>query len=199
MNLDELRSRIDNIDNEMCRLFAERMQVVTDIARYKKENNLAVYHPSRARTVLQNISKQLGRDLRIKLIAVYLIAGIIALIFEMGWLPKGVIENDMTNYILQIIGILGSLALIPVSLKGFHVSAKLMDDKPLEKRVKLYKLLSNLRISAFLLVIEYSMTLYYLIDDTVGLYCAAIGFICSLFCFPTNAQVSNDIQEDEED
>jgi hypothetical protein len=148
---------------------------------------------------MENISKQLGRDLRIKLIAVYLIAGIIALIFEMGWLPKGVIENDMTNYILQIIGILGSLALIPVSLKGFHVSAKLMDDKPFEQRVKLYKLLSNLRISAFLLVIEYSMILYYLIDDTVGLYCAAIGFICSLFCFPTNAQVSNDIQEDEED
>ena len=40
---------------------------------------------------MENISKQLGRDLRIKLIAVYLIAGIIALIFEMGWLPKGVI------------------------------------------------------------------------------------------------------------
>ena len=64
-----------------------------------------------------NISKQLGRDLRIKLIAVYLIAGIIALIFEMGWLPKGIIENDKTNYILQIIGILCSLALIPISLK----------------------------------------------------------------------------------
>lgn len=62
MNLDELRGRIDNIDNEMCRLFAERMQVVTDIARYKKENNLAVYHPSRARAVLQNISKQLGPE-----------------------------------------------------------------------------------------------------------------------------------------
>ena len=46
----------------MCRLFAERMQVVTDIARYKKENNLAVYHPSRARAVLQNISKQLGPE-----------------------------------------------------------------------------------------------------------------------------------------
>ena len=62
MNLDELRGRIDNIDNEMCRLFAERIQVVTDIARYKKENNLAVYHPSRARAVLQNISKQLGPE-----------------------------------------------------------------------------------------------------------------------------------------
>ena len=62
MNLDELRSKIDNIDSEMCRLFAERMQVVTDIALYKKANNMVVYHPSRARAVLQNISKQLGPE-----------------------------------------------------------------------------------------------------------------------------------------
>ena len=62
MNLDELRNRIDSIDSEMCRLFAERMQVVTDIARYKKDNNMVVYHPSRSRAVLQNISKQLGPE-----------------------------------------------------------------------------------------------------------------------------------------
>ena len=62
MNLDELREKIDGIDSEMCRLFAERMQVVTDIARYKKENNMVVYHPSRARAVLQNISKKLGPE-----------------------------------------------------------------------------------------------------------------------------------------
>lgn len=62
MNLDELRSKIDNIDSEMCRLFAERMQVVTDIALYKKANNMVVYHPSRARAVLQNISKLLGPE-----------------------------------------------------------------------------------------------------------------------------------------
>ena len=62
MNLDELRSKIDNIYSEMCRLFAERMQVVTDIALYKKANNMVVYHPSRARAVLQNISKQLGPE-----------------------------------------------------------------------------------------------------------------------------------------
>lgn len=62
MNIEDLRKKIDGIDSEMCRLFAERMQVVTDIARYKKENNMVVYHPSRARTVLQNISKQLGPE-----------------------------------------------------------------------------------------------------------------------------------------
>ena len=62
MNLDELRNKIDSIDSEMCRLFAERMQVVTDIALYKKANNMVVYHPSRARAVLQNISKKLGPE-----------------------------------------------------------------------------------------------------------------------------------------
>ena len=62
MNLDELRNKIDGIDNEICRLFAERMQVVTDIALYKKANYMVVYHPSRARAVLQNISQKLGPE-----------------------------------------------------------------------------------------------------------------------------------------
>ena len=62
MNLEDLRKKIDGIDIEICRLFAERMQVVTDVARYKKENSMTVYHPSRARTILQNISKQLGPE-----------------------------------------------------------------------------------------------------------------------------------------
>ena len=62
MDLDALRKQIDEIDSNMCDLFARRMQVVTDIARYKKENNMVVYHPSRARNVLHNVSKRLGPD-----------------------------------------------------------------------------------------------------------------------------------------
>ena len=60
MDLKNLRDQIDEIDSQMCDLFAKRMQVVSDVARYKKENNLPVYHPSRARAVLHNVSKRLG-------------------------------------------------------------------------------------------------------------------------------------------
>ncbi len=60
MDIEEYRKQIDDIDSEICRLFAQRMQVVTDIARYKKENNMVMYHPSRERNVLLNISKNLG-------------------------------------------------------------------------------------------------------------------------------------------
>ncbi len=62
MNLEELRKQIDEIDASMCDLFAKRMQVVSDVARYKKENNMPVYHPSRARIVLHNVSKRLGPE-----------------------------------------------------------------------------------------------------------------------------------------
>ena len=62
MNLDELRKQIDEIDSNMCDLFAKRMQVVSEVAKYKKENNLPVYHASRARAVLQNVSKRLGPE-----------------------------------------------------------------------------------------------------------------------------------------
>ena len=62
MDLDKLRQEIDEIDTQMCDLFARRMQVVSGIGKYKKENNLPVYHPSRARAVLQNVSKRLGPE-----------------------------------------------------------------------------------------------------------------------------------------
>lgn len=62
MDLEELRKQIDEIDTQMCDLFAKRMQVVSEVGRYKKENNLPVYHPSRARTVLHNVSRRLGSE-----------------------------------------------------------------------------------------------------------------------------------------
>ena len=46
MDLDKLRQEIDEIDTQMCDLFARRMQVVSGIGKYKKENNLPVYHPT---------------------------------------------------------------------------------------------------------------------------------------------------------
>jgi chorismate mutase/prephenate dehydratase len=42
MDLDKLRQEIDEIDTQMCDLFARRMQVVAGIGQYKKENNMPV-------------------------------------------------------------------------------------------------------------------------------------------------------------
>ncbi len=56
MDLQELRKKIDEIDDGLVRLFQERMDVSAEIARYKKENNLPVHDPAREREKLYDLS-----------------------------------------------------------------------------------------------------------------------------------------------
>ena len=53
MDITELRSKIDSIDNELVRLFTERMDIAAQVADYKKENNLPIYVPAREREILE--------------------------------------------------------------------------------------------------------------------------------------------------
>jgi chorismate mutase/prephenate dehydratase len=59
MELSEYREKIDEVDRELVRLFAERMDIARGIAEYKKENGLAVFDPSRERKKLASISEML--------------------------------------------------------------------------------------------------------------------------------------------
>ena len=63
MELSDYRKQIDNIDDEICRLFAERMNVVNEIGEYKRTHDVPVSSSSREREVLARISKQLPEDL----------------------------------------------------------------------------------------------------------------------------------------
>jgi monofunctional chorismate mutase len=51
--LEECRLKIDAIDNEIIRLYEERMKAVKDIAEYKIENGLEVLDSSREKTMLE--------------------------------------------------------------------------------------------------------------------------------------------------
>ncbi len=63
MDLTDYRNKIDSIDDEICRLFTERMNVVNEIGEYKRSHDLPVNSGSREREVLARISKQLPEDL----------------------------------------------------------------------------------------------------------------------------------------
>ena len=47
MNLDELRMEIDKVDDQLIRLFAQRMDIAAQIAEYKKQHNLPVLNAAR--------------------------------------------------------------------------------------------------------------------------------------------------------
>ena len=127
-------------------------------------------------------------------ISIYVIAGITALLFERGPLNGLSVTDDKTVYILEVVGVLASLALIPLSLRGFKKMVDRLDEKeyPEEKIGKIYMICSLLRLEAFFLVIEFGVILYYPINDSIGLYIAAIGAICSMFAIPTKAGIEHE-------
>ncbi|HNP98770.1 MAG TPA: bifunctional 3-deoxy-7-phosphoheptulonate synthase/chorismate mutase type II, partial [Bacteroidia bacterium] len=65
--LEELRDRIDKIDEDILVLMAERMRVAREIGQYKKENNMTILQVERWREILQTRlqsgqTKELGSD-----------------------------------------------------------------------------------------------------------------------------------------
>lgn len=52
--LEILRGKIDSLDNYLLELLSERMDVVREIADYKRENNLAIVQPSRWTEILES-------------------------------------------------------------------------------------------------------------------------------------------------
>jgi len=60
MDLGNYRAKIDKIDDELLRLFIERMDTSRQIAQYKKENGLPVLDAERESKKLSLISEKAG-------------------------------------------------------------------------------------------------------------------------------------------
>ena len=63
MELNELRGRIDEIDQQLVDLFVQRMDVASQIADHKKEHHLPIFVPAREREKLQAVAEQAGADM----------------------------------------------------------------------------------------------------------------------------------------
>ncbi|WP_300256919.1 chorismate mutase [Clostridium sp.] len=62
--LAQCRHKIDEIDRELMKVFEERMNVVLDVAIYKKENNMAIFHKDREKQVIEkNLSRVENKEL----------------------------------------------------------------------------------------------------------------------------------------
>jgi len=71
MDINGLREKIDAIDDEVVRLFCERMRVSADIARYKEQNGLDVYDPEREQSKLENVLGKTDEEFRVYMRGLY--------------------------------------------------------------------------------------------------------------------------------
>ena len=63
MDLKELRSHIDEIDDQLVKLFCQRMDIAAQVAQYKKEQGLPILMPAREREKLQDVSQKAGPEM----------------------------------------------------------------------------------------------------------------------------------------
>ena len=63
MELNDLRKEIDTIDDELVKLFTQRMEVSAKIAGYKKEKSLPIFVPAREREKLADVAQKAGPEM----------------------------------------------------------------------------------------------------------------------------------------
>lgn len=78
MELKDYRNQIDQIDDEIVRLFQQRMDVAAQIAAYKKEHDLPIMQASREREKLADLSGKTREELQSYLRVLY------SLLFELS-------------------------------------------------------------------------------------------------------------------
>lgn len=63
MELSEIRNNIDQIDDELVKLFVKRMEAAAQVADYKKEHNMPIHVPAREREKLMDVAQKSGPEM----------------------------------------------------------------------------------------------------------------------------------------
>ena len=65
LDLEEIRSKIDQIDRKLIELIEERLEIVREVALYKKENNMKIFDRNREEEVVdKNLSNVKNEELK---------------------------------------------------------------------------------------------------------------------------------------
>ena len=71
MDLKELRKQIDVIDDQIAKLYAERMEVSKNVAITKKENNIQLENKDREKEILDRVTSEMPEDIKLYATQVY--------------------------------------------------------------------------------------------------------------------------------
>ncbi len=140
-------------------------------------------------------STSLYKTLKIQYVVFWALPFLMMIGFETDLLPVGIYADDARmQYLLETVGILSAIAIVPVSLKLFaYVLKKKIDPADLLRAFTLYARWSAIRLLLLEVVILLNLLIYYLTFDSVGGLCALIGATASFFCMPGKTKIQKDL------
>lgn len=139
--------------------------------------------------------RQLLQGLQIEYAGVWGLPLLLVTLYETGIMAEGVYAGDARmDYILQSVGILLTVGLIPLSLRLFSLSlAKHVKQLSLPEALKSYRRWSEVRIGMLLVPVLVNLSFYYLTLNNTGILCAMMALIASLFCVPTRRRMLDEL------
>lgn len=145
--------------------------------------------------IKQAVSKLKMQYVLFWVLPVLLIAG-----YELNVLPVGIYADDGgAQYVLETMGILLTIALIPASLKLFSfILKKQTEGVQFPIALKRYTLWSGIRLGMLGTAVLFNLIVYYLTLGNMGSLCALITFIASFFCLPGEKRLREELDVQEE-
>ena len=139
--------------------------------------------------------KQLLQWLQLEYVWVWVLPLVLVALYETGVMTEGMYAGDVRmDYMLQTVGILLAVGLIPLSLRLFSLSlVKHVKQLTLPKALKSYRRWSEIRIGMLLVPVLVNLSFYYLTLNNTGILCAMMALIASLFCIPTRKRMLDEL------
>lgn len=139
--------------------------------------------------------KQLLQWLQLEYVWVWVLPLVLVALYETGVMTEGAYAGDVRmDYILQTVGILLAVGLIPLSLRLFSLSlVKHVKQLTLPEALKSYRRWSEVRIGMLLVPVLVNLSFYYLTLNNTGILCAMMALIASLFCIPTRKRMLDEL------
>ncbi len=105
-------------------------------------------------------------------------------------------SNSSLTYVLQLLTVVLTMALIPFSLKLFHwvLTKKIDKTKEVQAR-KQYFLWSGIRLALLEITTLFALVVYFITQSSIGGLCALIAITAAFFCIPSKSRVMQELTE----
>lgn len=120
---------------------------------------------------------------------------LLVVLYESDILPQGIMAGDVRmEYMLEVVGILMAVALIPLSLRLFSLSlTRYVRNLALEEALRSYRRWNEVRIALLLVPALLNLSVYYWTMNTTGLLCGCMVMVAALFCVPTRERILEEL------
>lgn len=149
---------------------------------------------------MERTVSKLFRCLKVEYIVFWLLVLTTVVLYELEILPQGILVDDpRTAYMLEVLGVLITICLIPFSLRLFSLSlVRCVKHRALLDAIVSYRRWNEIRLALLLVPALVNLAVYYWTLETTGLLCAAMVMVASLFCVPGMKRIKNELNLDKD-